>query len=156
MITDTCQTGQSLPIPVPRLIVFRFVTIQPSTNNSQSFEWLAFERASSYIVQLSGSQGIIFREKVLPTDNLRQTYSYRESLLEPRQDYIFTVEIDDQDSYLDYCHTNIELIDSLTPSGELLSQARWNYGVGSSHTKDLVWFEEQVLVRISPSNPDWF
>ena len=110
MITDTCQTGQSLPIPVPRLIAFRFVTIEPSTNNSQTFEWLAFEGALSYIVQLSGSEGIVFREKVKhqPCDNFRQTYSYRESLLEPRQDYIFTVEIDDQDSNLHYCHTNNE------------------------------------------------
>ena len=108
MITDNCQTGQSLPIPVPRLIAFRFVTIQPSSDNSQCFEWLAFEGASSYIVQLSGSQGIIFREKVLATDDLIQTYCYKEALLEPRQDYIFTVEIDDQNSYLDYCHTNNE------------------------------------------------
>ncbi len=110
MITDNRQTGQSLPIPVRRLIAFRFVTIQPDSDNSQCFQWLAFKGASSYIVQLSGSQGIIFREKVnhQPFDNFRQTYCYKAALLEPRQDYIFTVEIDEQNSYLDYCHTNNE------------------------------------------------
>ncbi len=47
------------------------------------------------------------------------------------------------------------LVDSLTPSGELLSQPRWKYGVRNG-VKDLVWYEEQALVRITPSNPDWF
>ncbi len=50
----------------------------------------------------------------------------------------------------------MELVDSLTPSGELLSQPRWKYGLRSSDSKDLVWFEEQALVRVTPSNPDWF
>ena len=50
----------------------------------------------------------------------------------------------------------MELVDNLTPSGELLSQPRWKYGLRSDKTKDLVWFEEQALVRVTPSNPDWF
>ncbi len=50
----------------------------------------------------------------------------------------------------------MELVDFLTPSGELLSQPRWKYGLRSSHSKDLVWFSEQALVRVTPSNPDWF
>lgn len=50
----------------------------------------------------------------------------------------------------------MELVDNLTPSGGLLSQPRWKYGLRSSHSKDLVWFEEQALVRVTPSNPDWF
>lgn len=50
----------------------------------------------------------------------------------------------------------MEMVDSLTPSGELLSQPRWKYGLRSDKTKDLVWFEEQALVRVTPSNPDWF
>ena len=50
----------------------------------------------------------------------------------------------------------MELVDSLTPNGELLSQPRWKYGLRSSHSKNLVWFEEQALVRVTPSNPDWF
>ena len=108
MVTDTCKTGQSLPIPVSRLIVFRFITIQPFVHNLQSFNWLSFEGASSYIVQLSSSQGKIFRKKVLATNDFIQTYCYEEALLEPRKDYIFTIEIDEQNSYLDYCHTNNE------------------------------------------------
>ena len=110
MITDNRQTGQSLPIPVRRLIAFRFVTIQPDSDNSQCFQWLAFKGASSYIVQLFGSQGIVFREKVLATDDLIQTYCYKEALLEPRQDYIFTVEVEiaPKNRCLDYCHTNNE------------------------------------------------
>ncbi len=50
----------------------------------------------------------------------------------------------------------MELVDFLTPNGELLSQPRWKYGLRSSHSKDLVWFSEQALVRVTPSNPDWF
>ena len=50
----------------------------------------------------------------------------------------------------------MEMVDNLTPSGELLSQPRWKYGLRSDKTKDLVWFEEQALVRVTPSNPDWF
>ncbi len=50
----------------------------------------------------------------------------------------------------------MELVDCLTSSGELLIQLRWKYGVGSDKTKDLVWFQEQALVRVTLSNPDWF
>ncbi|MDJ0648253.1 MAG: hypothetical protein QNJ60_06045 [Xenococcaceae cyanobacterium MO_188.B19] len=50
----------------------------------------------------------------------------------------------------------MELVDNLTPSGQLLSQPRWKYGLRSSHSKNLVWFEEQALVRVTESNPDWF
>ena len=61
------------------------------------------------------------------------------------------------DNQLDlFCVCAMELVDSLTPNGELLSHPRWKYGLRSSHSKDLVWFEEQALVRVTPSNPDWF
>ncbi len=50
----------------------------------------------------------------------------------------------------------MEMVDSLTPSGELLSQPRWKYGLRSDKTKDLVWYEEEALVLATESNPDWF
>ena len=51
----------------------------------------------------------------------------------------------------------MELVDSLTPNGELLSQPYWKYGIRClSGTKELIWFEEQALIRIQPYNPDWF
>ena len=50
----------------------------------------------------------------------------------------------------------IEMVDCLTPSGELLSQPRWKYGLRSDKTKDLVWYEEEALVLATKSNPDWF
>ncbi|MDJ0745226.1 MAG: hypothetical protein QNJ32_17960 [Xenococcaceae cyanobacterium MO_167.B27] len=51
----------------------------------------------------------------------------------------------------------MELVESLTPSGKLLSQPYWKYGIRCIEgTLELIWFEEQALVRIKPYNPDWF
>ena len=51
----------------------------------------------------------------------------------------------------------MELVDSLSPSEELLSQPYWQYGIRCQHgTQELVWLEEVALVRIAPDNPDWF
>ena len=51
----------------------------------------------------------------------------------------------------------MELVDSLSPSEELLSQPYWQYGIRCTHgTNELIWFEEEALVRIAPDNPDWF
>ncbi len=51
----------------------------------------------------------------------------------------------------------MELVESLTPNGELLSQPYWKYGIRCLEgTKELIWFEEQALVSIQPYNPDWF
>ncbi len=50
----------------------------------------------------------------------------------------------------------MELVDNLTPSGQLLSEPYWRYGVRCDKTRELRWFSEQALVRISPTNPDWF
>ena len=51
----------------------------------------------------------------------------------------------------------MEMVDSLTPSGELLSQPRWKYEIESiDKIGESIWFEEQALVRVTESNPDWF
>lgn len=50
----------------------------------------------------------------------------------------------------------MELADCVTPSGELLAQPYWRYGIRCTLSKELMWLSEQALVRISPSNPDWF
>lgn len=108
MVTDNCQTGESLPIRVSRLIAFRFVTIDSYIDNSHSFQWLTFEGASSYIVQLSTSDSTIFRETILATDDFIQTYSYKEALLKPGIDYLFTVEVDPKTTFVDCCNVNNE------------------------------------------------
>ena len=52
--------------------------------------------------------------------------------------------------------SNMGLVENLTPSGQLLSQPYCRYGVRCDRTRELRWFSEQALVRITPSNPDWF
>jgi len=49
----------------------------------------------------------------------------------------------------------MELVDCVTPSGQLLTQPYWKYGIRNG-AGDLVWLEEQALVRVALSNPDWF
>ena len=40
----------------------------------------------------------------------------------------------------------MELVESLTPSGKLLSQPYWKYGIRCIEgTLELIWFEEQAL-----------
>lgn len=50
----------------------------------------------------------------------------------------------------------MELVDCITPSGELLAQPYWKYGIRCTLSGGIIWLEEQALVRITPSNPDWF
>ena len=52
--------------------------------------------------------------------------------------------------------SDMGLVENLTPSGQLLSQPYWRYGVRCDRTRKVIWFEESALVRITPSNPDWF
>ncbi|MDJ0741977.1 MAG: hypothetical protein QNJ32_01310 [Xenococcaceae cyanobacterium MO_167.B27] len=101
MVGNISQTSESLNIPVPRLIVFRFVSITSYSDNPPSFSWLSFEGASKYILQLRGSTGIVWRKEVRATSETTVTYD-GETLLQPGEDYIFTVEVDCQKSYTDY------------------------------------------------------
>ena len=50
----------------------------------------------------------------------------------------------------------MELVEFLTPSGELLNQPYWKYGIRYTLSGELMWLSEQALVRISPFLPDWF
>ena len=95
MISTLSLKSKSLTIPVPRLIVYRLVHITPVSDNPPSFSWLAFAGVSDYIVQLSDSKGIVWRDKVHATKEQTVTYC-NETFLEPGKDYIFTVEIDRQ------------------------------------------------------------
>ena len=91
---------QSLNLPVPRLIVYRFVRVTNILDNPPNFSWLSCEGVSNYIVQLADSKGIVWRDKVPASKE--QTVNYdSETFLEPGKDYIFTVEIDRQTSYVD-------------------------------------------------------
>ena len=108
MTSDISQTAQSLPILVSRLIAFRFISIEPADEQSQSFSWFGLEGASSYIVQLSDSQGIVFREKVAATNNIKETFVYKKRLLQPGDNYLFIVEVDLPGNNLDYCQINNE------------------------------------------------
>ena len=49
----------------------------------------------------------------------------------------------------------VELVDCITPSGELLNHPYWKYGIRNGGG-DLVWLEEQALVRVASFLPDWF
>lgn len=102
------ETSNLLQTPVSRYIVFRFLKIESTFENTQKFSWLSFEEASSYIIELSNSQGIVFREKVAATNDIRETYSYEKAILQPGDDYLFTVEIDPQISFVDSCNVNNE------------------------------------------------
>ena len=108
MTSDISQTAQDLPILVSRLIAFRFISIEPADEQSQSFSWFGLEGVSNYIVQLSDSQGIVFREKVAATNNIKETFVYRERLLQPGDNYLFIVEVDLPRNNLDYCKVNNE------------------------------------------------
>ena len=45
----------------------------------------------------------------------------------------------------------IELVQSLTSSGKLLSKPRWKYGIRSTlGTRELIWFEESDLFFANP------
>ncbi len=43
----------------------------------------------------------------------------------------------------------MELVESLTPSGELLAQPYWRYGIRCTLSGGIIWLSEQALVRIS-------
>ena len=102
MTSKRSPKSESVSIPVPRLIDYRFVHITPISENPPNFEWLAFQRVSNYIVQLSDSKGIVWRDTIHSTKEQTVTY-YSETLLKPGKDYIFTVEIDRQYSCVDSC-----------------------------------------------------
>lgn len=119
MINNPIQSSKSSIIPVPRLIEYRFFSITPVSENPPSFSWPAFTGVSRYIVQLSDSKGIVWREKVEVGNNCDTnkpkssknsntkekveivTYQSEKSL-EPGRDYIFTVEIAPNNSHVDY------------------------------------------------------
>ena len=114
MISKPSSKSQSLNIPVPRLIVYRFVHITPVSENPPSFSWPPFsfsgvsDYVSDYIVQLSDSKGIVWRDTVHSTKTVDSTKEenvtyFNETFLEPGKDYIFTVEIDRQYSCVDSC-----------------------------------------------------
>ena len=103
MTSNPSSKSPSVSIPVPRLIDYRFVHITPVSENPPNFEWLAFQRVSNYIVQLSDSKGIVWRDTIHSTKEDTVTYC-NETFLEPGKDYIFTVEIDRQYSCSDSCN----------------------------------------------------
>lgn len=108
--TNMLETSNLLQTPVSKYIVFRFLKIESTSENTQEFSWLSFKEASSYIIELSNSEGIVFREKVAATNNIKETYSYEKAILQPGDDYLFTVEIDPdpQISFLDSYTVNNE------------------------------------------------
>ncbi|MGK7952060.1 MAG: hypothetical protein AB4368_25565 [Xenococcaceae cyanobacterium] len=90
--------SRAVKIPVPRLIVYRFFRLTDESDYLPSFSWLPFTGASKYIVKLESSQGIIWLKA---TDKTTVTYDGA-TLLQPGKDYLLTVEIDRQKSYLDF------------------------------------------------------
>ena len=90
--------SRAVTIPVPRLIVYRFFRLTDESDYLPSFSWLPFTGASKYIVKLESSQGIIWLKA---TDKTTITYDGA-TLLQPGKDYLLTVEIDRQKSYLDF------------------------------------------------------
>ena len=102
MTSKRSPKSESLSIPVPRLIDYRFVHITPVSENPPNFEWLAFQGVSNYIVQLSDAKRIVCRDTIHSTQGPIVTYS-NATFLEPGKDYIFTVEIDRQYSCVDSC-----------------------------------------------------
>lgn len=104
------ETSNLLQSPVSKYIVFRFLKIESTSENTQEFSWLSFKEASSYIIELSNSEGRVFQEKVAATNNLKETYYYEKAILQPGDDYLFTVEIDPdpQFSFLDSYTVNNE------------------------------------------------
>lgn len=91
----------SVTIPVTRLILYRFFRLTDDSNYLPSFSWLPFAGASKYIVKLESSKGIIWLKQVPGTESTTVTYDGA-TLLQPGKDYILTVEIDRQKSYLDF------------------------------------------------------
>ncbi len=93
MTTNIFHTSKSLSFPVPRLIVYRYFTIDSVLDSRPSFSWSSFgEEVSNYIVQLSGSKGIFWQKEV---DKTTEPYD-GEIILQPGENYFFTVEIDRQ------------------------------------------------------------
>lgn len=91
------QKSQSLSVPVPRLIVYRYFTIDSVLDSQPTFNWLPFEGVSNYIVQLSDSEGVIWQKAVNKT-----TVSYDgDTILRSGKEYLFTVEIADNKNYTD-------------------------------------------------------
>ena len=113
---DPSQKSPSLATPVPLLIVFRFFSINPASENPPRLSWLTFKGASHYIVQLRSSKGIVWREQVKATDESTVTYC-GEIILEPGRDYIFTVEIVPKKSCEDYQFTQDDKISEYVKEG---------------------------------------
>ena len=85
------QKSQSLSVPVPRFIVYRYFTIDSVLDSRPNFNWLPFEGVSSYIVQLSDSNGVFWQKHV---DKTNVSYD-GDTILRPGNNYLFTVEIAD-------------------------------------------------------------
>lgn len=101
MIAGIVQTSKSLTIPVPKLIVFRFFSPTAVSDYLPSFSWLPFEGASKYILKLKSSKQIIWLKEVPATSETTVTYD-GVTLLQPGENYIFTVESDFRESYLNF------------------------------------------------------
>ncbi len=91
------QKSQSLSVPVPRFIVYRYFTIDSVLDSRPNFNWLPFEGVSTYIVQLSDSKGVFWQKHV---DKTNVSYD-GDTILRPGNNYLFTVEIADNKN-----HTN--------------------------------------------------
>ena len=97
MANNIFHTSKSLASPVPRLICYRYFTIDSVLDSRPTFGWLPCQEASKYIVQLSG-KGLTWLKEV-PATETTVTYD-GETLLQPGENYIFKVEIDCQKSYV--------------------------------------------------------
>lgn len=97
------NTKQESTIPatsVPLIIVFRSFNFDFVSAEPLSFNWLPFEGASKYILMLRGSKRIIWIKEVAA--NVTTVIYDGETLLQPGEDYILTVEIDFHKSYANY------------------------------------------------------
>lgn len=92
-ISQLDEFNQSIS-SLSNLLIFRFLEITPPCNTGLTFSWKALKGASSYIMQLTNSKEIIWRDTVISTDTSRVVYT-NETPVPEGMGYLFTVEVGD-------------------------------------------------------------
>lgn len=122
-------TSSTLALSLPHLIVFRILKVTSLPNNMPTLSWKPVQGASFYTVKLVGPEEVILEEKVPSTDERCSTdkviYSVETPLL-AENDYLLTVEVDSDKSYLDSSKANDDE-DSLhmKKGTERISEIKW-------------------------------